>query len=78
MDSSANKIANNFNLWSEQRKKEQTVNQVKKYGITKVITDADTGQRRVIYSYYSGIPDGVSLYGHDTGTTLVSSRVERH
>ena len=78
MDTTANKINNNFNLWSEQRKQESLTNKIKKPGIVKVITDSDTGQRRVIYGFYTGIRDGVSLLGHDTGTFLISSRIEKH
>lgn len=78
MDTTVNKINNNFHLWSEQRKRESVRNRIKKPGIAKVIIDADTGKRRVIYSFYTGIRDGVSLLGHDTGTFLISSRHERH
>ena len=76
MDTIINKINNNYNLWSDSMKRERTINKVKRDGVIKVIPQDGQFNRREIRGFYTGIRDGVSLNGHDTGTMLVSSQIE--
>lgn len=77
MDTITNVINNNYNLWSEDLKRERTINKIKQPGFIKTINnESDQQHKRVIRSFYTGIPDGISINGHDTGTMLTSSRIE--
>lgn len=83
MDTTTNKINNNFNLWSPSMKQERTINKVKREGVIKTVPEQIINKdgkveivNRVIYSYYSGIRDGVSLNGNDTGTMMTTIQSE--
>jgi len=86
MDTIVNKINNNYNLWTNDMKRERTINKIKRPGIIKIIPNGkpvktDNGtvklENREIRGFYTGIRDGVSLIGNDTGTLMVSSQSEK-
>ena len=64
-------------------KQERTINKVKREGVIKTVPEQIINKdgkveivNRVIYSYYSGIRDGVSLNGNDTGTMMTTIQSE--
>ena len=86
MDTITNKINNNYNLWSDDMKRERTINKVKTDGVIKTIpnglfikTNNNTVKpvERKIRGFYTGIRDGVSLNGNDTGTMLTTAQSEK-
>ena len=71
MDTSTNIQNNTYSLWTDKMKQERTKNKIKKYG---QITNRFNN--KTYRTFYTGIPDGVSLQGHDTGTFMISSHRE--
>ena len=72
MDTTSTKQNNSFHLWTETQKKERTKNKVKPPYVMKILPNG-----RIIYKFYTGINDTVSLNGHDTGTFLTSTQQEK-
>ena len=72
MDTFSNKQNNSFHLWTDSQKKERTTNAILPPHILKILPNG-----RIIYKFYTGVRDTVSLNGHDTGSFLVSTQNER-
>ena len=72
MDTYSNKQNNSYHLWSDAQKKERTINKLKPPHILKILPNG-----RIIYKFYTGVRDTVSLNGNDTGSFLVSTQREK-
>lgn len=71
MDTKEEIINKSFNLWSDEQKKQRTINNYSNPKILKILPDG-----RIIKKFYTGISDTVSNNGNQTSGMEISSRQE--
>ena len=71
MDASDVIINKSFNLWTDEQKKQRTINNYSDPKILKILPDG-----RIIKKFYTGIPDTVSNNRNQTSGMEISSRQE--
>ena len=72
MDTTTTKQEKNWNYWTNSQKTKRCINNKLPPNILKILPNG-----RVIYKFYTGTPDTVSLNKNKNGTLLISSRIEK-
>lgn len=72
MDTTDTIINKSFNLWSDEQKKQRTINKCLNPNVLKILPNG-----RIIKKFYTGVPDTVSKNGNQTSGMEISSQRER-
>lgn len=72
MDASDVIINKSFNLWSDEQKRQRTINKCLNPKVLKILPNG-----RIIKKFYTGVPDTVSKNGNQTSGVEISSQQEK-